>query len=565
MPERQDNAGIVLLTARRLLKTPPRHVLLFLAGALLFAAIGLLVLNTGPLGRLFGTAYTDLPIAQPPPAPPSQEPDADSADLAGLLGTLEQLDQTVARLRSRLSDLQTRYDRHTVDSIAMIQQLSSTDPNNPPAAFRRFAQERSDQLSRSDELLETMLDLNHTLQDSLSAADIQPDDYHDTPELDNSLHAPDSLLDRSEQLTRQIGQFRRTLSTTHNKQLWRRYTADLKGRLTRNYQLMLKNTDDRNRLNNALDDADAQRAAVLAQLRLAVEQRPEVLPHGSPQPAPSSVATGAPSPVGPISGPLRSLRYFMVVLFALMGGCLAILAQLAVTSVLKARTAKSPMPIDDPAAVASHPAEPASHSWASQYDGPAEAVVQLRSRFDCPVILLGAQDPKDASPRFAVNLAIALTRRRLRTLLVEADPGGGAFSAIFDLPETPGLSELCRQDASLPDCLQQTRLPLLTVVPVGAATSVEGDALAPAPQSLDGLLDQLKAANDVVLLYDPASLARPAMPSPSPIGDTPSPDWLDLANGAFCMLRRPNRLSCKTRTLSSLLRTRNVVFLGMLS
>ena len=76
--------------------------------------------------------------------------------------------------------------------------------------------------------------------------------------------------------------------------------------------------------------------------------------------------------------------------------------------------------------------------WADSYGRTIEVIDQLRGQLSCPVILLGSAEQANASPRIAVNLAIALTRSNLRVLLVETDPTSTDLASIFDQSTGPG-------------------------------------------------------------------------------------------------------------------------------
>ena len=90
----------------------------------------------------------------------------------------------------------------------------------------------------------------------------------------------------------------------------------------------------------------------------------------------------------------------------------------------------------------------------------------------CPVILLGATLPKDASARLAVGLAIAITRKKARALLVEANSDRSELTEIFDVPDAAGLSELIAGRTSIPqvvppDSSARLILPPFWISPAG--------------------------------------------------------------------------------------------------
>ena len=152
----------------------------------------------------------------------------------------------------------------------------------------------------------------------------------------------------------------------------------------------------------------------------------------------------------------------------------------------------------------------AGSGWQAKYDRLARLIADLRQEAgNCPAVLVGDEMKKECSPRFVVNLAISLTRRRLRVLLVAAEAGVGEVEELFDLADRPGFYEWRRGDAWVSQAAKDTPLVGLTVMGAGN----------PSQAQLDTELDlahethrwnNLSNTFDVVLLYAPGALAHDA-------------------------------------------------------
>lgn len=188
---------------------------------------------------------------------------------------------------------------------------------------------------------------------------------------------------------------------------------------------------------------------------------------------------------------------------------------------------------------------------------PARIIETLRQEIPCPVVLVGALDAEEASPRWVVNLAIQLARCSLRILLVEADGFTNDLMTIFELKDGRGFHDWRRGDAWLSQTAQETQLPGLTVMGLG---SLPAD-----PSSLSGDLnkelhrwDNLRGRFEVILLYSP--LALKATP------ENPQEVWAyqlpDLADGVFCLYRQKKKAEIVIAAVSNRLQGHKARLLG---
>jgi len=112
----------------------------------------------------------------------------------------------------------------------------------------------------------------------------------------------------------------------------------------------------------------------------------------------------------------------------------------------------------------------------------------------------------------ALNLAVAWAERGRSTLLVDLDPQGGVGLALAQGDaELPGLAELLVGEASAGDVVVATKLPGLRLLTRGRldptdVASYEHELAAPGV--LSGLLDEVEAGSDLVLLDTPSGLGR---------------------------------------------------------
>lgn len=178
---------------------------------------------------------------------------------------------------------------------------------------------------------------------------------------------------------------------------------------------------------------------------------------------------------------------------------------------------------------------PASADAAS-YELLIRKIDDLRAHSPCPRIILTAADPADASPRFAVNLGIALARQSFRVLLIDTDPPGSDLAAIFQISGSPGFFEWRRGQAWISQAARKTQLAGLSVMACGTP---DADQTSP---DLDLNKESHRWNNltntfDAVLLFSPAALSAESQTTPPAASRL-----LDLADGLLCLTRKPQNL-----------------------
>ena len=116
----------------------------------------------------------------------------------------------------------------------------------------------------------------------------------------------------------------------------------------------------------------------------------------------------------------------------------------------------------------------------------------------------------------AGHLAISLTRAGYKTLLVDGDLWAPAAHNLFDIPPTPGLSEVLRGDLDVRETIHASPLPGLSVLPAGTwdlsvRQALAGDRWRNLRQELEASFDFIIVDSAPALLVsDSLLLARDA-------------------------------------------------------
>jgi len=114
------------------------------------------------------------------------------------------------------------------------------------------------------------------------------------------------------------------------------------------------------------------------------------------------------------------------------------------------------------------------------------------------------------------NLAISLTRAGFRTLLIDGDMQAPSAHVLFDLPDSPGLSELLRGEGSVARAIRKTPIPGLSVLPAGqwnisTRQSLVGDRWRLLKRELESQFDfVIIDTSPLLLVSDAMLLAREA-------------------------------------------------------
>jgi Mrp family chromosome partitioning ATPase len=172
------------------------------------------------------------------------------------------------------------------------------------------------------------------------------------------------------------------------------------------------------------------------------------------------------------------------------------------------------------------PATAAGQGWQPKYDQLAMRIHDLTTTTKPLRVLVAAAAIHDASPRFTVNLAIALTRQRLRVLLIETDPNSTELAELFDVPNEIGFCQWQHGEIDDDDAIQPSSLAGLSIMPAGTPlqppnVTSPSPAAAPWPELTDTF--------DVLILYAPAALA---------VSPPELPNLLTQAHACLALTRR---------------------------
>ncbi|WBO60195.1 CpsD/CapB family tyrosine-protein kinase [Acidocella sp. MX-AZ03] len=121
------------------------------------------------------------------------------------------------------------------------------------------------------------------------------------------------------------------------------------------------------------------------------------------------------------------------------------------------------------------------------------------------ILAVTAARPAEGKTTLCVSLARMLAASGLRVLAIDGDVRCPGFGRVFGLEERPGLAELLRGTAQLPDALGRDKLTSLSLLCAGGERASALDLfLSPA---LPALLAALREHYDIILLDVPPAFA----------------------------------------------------------
>ncbi|MET0308507.1 MAG: AAA family ATPase [Sphingomonas sp.] len=128
------------------------------------------------------------------------------------------------------------------------------------------------------------------------------------------------------------------------------------------------------------------------------------------------------------------------------------------------------------------------------------------------MILVCSAQPNEGKTFCAINLALSMSAEKdVEILLVDADFAKPDVLDRLGLPQGPGLLDALAGDVDVEDCIIDTDVPQLTVLPAGARSVSDTELLA--SDRARAILDKLAAANPRrIVIFDspPALAASPA-------------------------------------------------------
>ncbi len=122
-------------------------------------------------------------------------------------------------------------------------------------------------------------------------------------------------------------------------------------------------------------------------------------------------------------------------------------------------------------------------------------------------IVLTAPTAAETKTTLSVNLAISMARAGRTVLLLDADLDNPALADVFDLPESPGWSDVLRNPASLTQALCRTRIERLSVMPAGSHLEHSAELLS--SPSCRVLIDSVAQRFEHVIIDAPPLLDCP--------------------------------------------------------
>jgi len=120
-------------------------------------------------------------------------------------------------------------------------------------------------------------------------------------------------------------------------------------------------------------------------------------------------------------------------------------------------------------------------------------------------VVLTSPGPADGKSTTVANLAITFAQQGQRTLLVDADLRRAVLDELFDVPRSPGLTDVLVGRATLPAVVRQTAIENLSVVGSGPFPPNPSELLGSA--AMRTVLREATETFDVVLLDSPPLLA----------------------------------------------------------
>jgi succinoglycan biosynthesis transport protein ExoP len=154
------------------------------------------------------------------------------------------------------------------------------------------------------------------------------------------------------------------------------------------------------------------------------------------------------------------------------------------------------------------------YTYAESFRSLRSSLIFMPNQSDLRAILVTSAIPNEGKSTIASNLAVTMANAGARVLLVDADLRRGDIASLFDIDGKHGLSTILRGEMPWRDCLQDTKLPTLFIIPRGPVTNQSGELLL--KPSLEGMLEEMKASYDLVIFNTAPILATDDTPTLAP-------------------------------------------------
>ncbi|MDQ3698037.1 MAG: polysaccharide biosynthesis tyrosine autokinase [Gemmatimonadota bacterium] len=120
-------------------------------------------------------------------------------------------------------------------------------------------------------------------------------------------------------------------------------------------------------------------------------------------------------------------------------------------------------------------------------------------------IVLTSPGPSDGKSTTVANLAITFAQQGQRTLLIDADLRRAVLDKLFDVPRSPGLTDVLVGQAKVPDVVRETAIANLSVLGSGSFPPNPSELLG--SSAMRDALSEASGLFDIVLLDSPPLLA----------------------------------------------------------
>ena len=115
------------------------------------------------------------------------------------------------------------------------------------------------------------------------------------------------------------------------------------------------------------------------------------------------------------------------------------------------------------------------------------------------VVMVTSATQGEGKTSLASQLATSMATAGMRTLIVDCDLRNPSIMKLFELPLTPGVSEVLRQEVDVSDAVQATAVPNLWIIPAGQCSNATIAALAQG-HPLETLFNRLRGQFDFVIV-----------------------------------------------------------------
>ena len=436
------------------------------------ALIGGYVKRFERLGRelpLDGTAEGTLEV---PKRPPGLADDPCAAALRDRIGRAVRecgtLAEQFAALQGQTNELKSRV-------VGLDEALAWADPPSDDGKFNRFVAEALEARHRADAELQQWQDRARQLHAEAARLDVQAgqaDDAEVLTQLNGKRQRLATTIAEKEEEVQRRGEM---LAEHVRDEQWPAYRAELAERRA----VLQREADSRAAVRDMAGTA-------LGQMR---EQVAGMIQRLLRMEAPAAAALELPLPQA-----ARTLEFSCAqLLWVIAAGLIGALVGWLVGPRDEQATQLEPVALEEQV-------QSPGRAWSPQYDVVADRVVRLRESVLCPVVLVSALGEVGSTPRPAVNLAIALSRREIDVLLVEGQAGRNDLQGVFDLEDGPGLGQLLRGEAQVEQIVHEVQLARLQVVLSGAG-EVPEDGWA-----LSAAWSDLKQRFDVIVVQHTSAL-----------------------------------------------------------